>query len=37
MGTHGKTGIDRVLLGSVAERTIRASSVPVLATPAAGD
>lgn len=32
MGTHGRAGIDRVLLGSVAERVIRQTSVPVIAT-----
>jgi len=31
MGTHGRTGIDRTLLGSVTERVLRTSSVPVLA------
>ena len=30
MGTHGRGGIDRLLLGSVAERVVRASDVPVL-------
>jgi len=30
MGTHGRGGIDRLLLGSVAERVVRASQVPVL-------
>ncbi|SEO53971.1 Nucleotide-binding universal stress protein, UspA family [Halorientalis persicus] len=30
MGTHGRTGLQRHLLGSVAERTIRTVSVPVL-------
>ena len=30
MGTHGRTGIDRVLLGSVTEKIIRTSDVPVL-------
>jgi nucleotide-binding universal stress UspA family protein len=30
MGTHGRTGIERYLLGSVAERTVRQSPVPVL-------
>ena len=29
MGTHGRTGLDRFVLGSVAERTLRESSVPV--------
>lgn len=31
MGTHGRSGLDRYLLGSVAENVIRTSSVPVLA------
>lgn len=30
MGTHGRTGLDRVLLGSVAERVVRYAPVPVL-------
>ncbi|MFB6141245.1 MAG: universal stress protein [Halosimplex sp.] len=30
VGTHGRTGIDRRLLGSVTENLIRSSSVPVL-------
>ncbi len=30
MGTHGRTGLDRYLLGSVAERVVRTSDVPVL-------
>ncbi|QIB74984.1 universal stress protein [Halogeometricum borinquense] len=30
MGTHGRGGIDRLLLGSVAEKVVRASMVPVL-------
>jgi nucleotide-binding universal stress UspA family protein len=30
MGTHGRTGLRRVLLGSVAESVIRQSSVPVV-------
>jgi nucleotide-binding universal stress UspA family protein len=30
MGTHGRGGIDRLLLGSVAEKVVRSSSVPVL-------
>jgi len=29
-GTHGRTGLDRYLLGSVAERLVRGSPVPVL-------
>jgi nucleotide-binding universal stress UspA family protein len=34
MGTHGRRGISRVLLGSVAEKTVRLSPVPVLTVPA---
>ena len=30
MGTHGRTGLDRYLLGSVTERVVRKSDVPVL-------
>jgi nucleotide-binding universal stress UspA family protein len=30
MGTHGRSGFDRWLLGSVAERVVRSSPVPVL-------
>jgi nucleotide-binding universal stress UspA family protein len=30
MGTHGRSGLDRLLLGSVTERTVRTSDVPVL-------
>ncbi|MCB9743090.1 MAG: universal stress protein [Alphaproteobacteria bacterium] len=33
MGTHGRTGLKRALLGSVAERVIRESPVPVLIVP----
>ena len=33
MGTHGRTGVSRSLLGSVAERTLRTAPVPVLAVP----
>jgi universal stress protein A len=32
MGTHGRTGLSHLLLGSVAERVIRASPVPVVTT-----
>lgn len=30
MGTHGRKGIERFILGSVTERTVRSSDVPVL-------
>jgi len=30
MGTHGRSGIDRYLIGSVTERVVRRSPVPVL-------
>lgn len=30
MGTHGRSGLERLLIGSVAERVVRASPVPVL-------
>lgn len=30
MATHGRTGLDRVLLGSVTERVLRSVAVPVL-------
>ncbi len=30
MGTHGRTGLDRVVMGSVAERVVRRSPVPVV-------
>ncbi|MBX0323625.1 universal stress protein [Halomicroarcula sp. F13] len=33
MGTHGRGGIDRLLLGSVAERVVRSSPVPVVTVP----
>jgi len=33
MGTHGRTGLQHVLLGSVAERVVRSSPVPVLVVP----
>jgi nucleotide-binding universal stress UspA family protein len=39
IGTHGRTGIDRYLLGSVAEKLVRTSPVPVMTVraPGAGD
>ena len=30
MGTHGRTGIEHVIVGSTAERVVRKSAVPVL-------
>jgi universal stress protein A len=32
MGTHGRTGLDHILLGSVAERVVRKASCAVLTT-----
>jgi len=32
MGTHGRMGLERVLLGSVAEKVIRHAACPVLTT-----
>lgn len=38
LGSHGRTGVPRFLLGSVAERVVRHSTLPVLiARPPAGD
>jgi universal stress protein A len=34
MGTHGRTGLKHVLLGSVAEKVVSLSPVPVLTVPA---
>ena len=36
MGTHGRRGVNRVLLGSDAELVVRYSRVPVLLVPASG-
>jgi universal stress protein A len=30
MGTHGRTGISRVLMGSVAEAVVRSAPCPVI-------
>lgn len=34
LGTHGRTGLARALLGSVAEKTLRLATCPVLIVPA---
>ena len=33
IGTHSRTGIDRLLMGSVAEHVVRHSDIPVLVVP----
>ena len=33
MGTHGRTGLERYLLGSVTEKVVRLADVPVLSVP----
>lgn len=33
MGTHGRSGFDRLVLGSTTERTVRQAEVPVVAVP----
>jgi len=37
MGTHGRSGLDKYLLGSVTERVVRSAEVPVLTVRVAGD
>lgn len=37
LGTHGRTGLDRLVLGSVAERLIRTAEIPVLTVRATDD
>ena len=32
MGTHGRTGLQHILLGSVAERVVRLAPCPVMVT-----
>lgn len=36
MGTHGRSGLDRYVLGSVTEKVLRTVSVPVLVVPMGG-
>ena len=33
IGTHGRTGVSRLLIGSVAEKVVRHASCPVLVVP----
>jgi len=37
MGTHGRTGVERYLLGSVTEKVVRLSDAPVVTVRAGGD
>ena len=37
MGTHGRGGLDRLILGSVAERVVRSADVPVLTVRVSGE
>jgi nucleotide-binding universal stress UspA family protein len=37
MGTHGRRGVDRFLLGSVAEKVVRAADCPVMTVRGTGD
>lgn len=37
IGTHSRSGIDRLLMGSIAETIVRNSEVPVLVVPMLGD
>jgi hypothetical protein len=37
MGTHGRRGVPRALIGSVAERVVRTAPVPVLTVHAPED
>jgi nucleotide-binding universal stress UspA family protein len=37
VGTHGRTGLTHLLLGSVASRIVRTSTVPVVTVPSRGD
>lgn len=36
MGTHGRSGLARAVIGSVADRVIRHSHVPVVLVPLSG-
>ena len=37
LGTHGRTGLDRLVMGSVAEDVLRRAGVPVLIVRATAD
>ncbi|MFB6146035.1 MAG: universal stress protein [Candidatus Nanohaloarchaea archaeon] len=37
MGTHGRTGLEKVALGSVTEKVLRSSKVPVLSVASGGE
>lgn len=37
MGTHGRTGLDRLMLGSTAEKVVRTSDVPVMTVSSRND
>ncbi|MFC6737062.1 universal stress protein, partial [Halolamina salina] len=37
MGSHGRSGISRALLGSVAEKVLRKTKIPVLVVDARGE
>jgi nucleotide-binding universal stress UspA family protein len=37
VGTHNRTGIDRLFMGSIAEHVVRHSKIPVLVVPLKGD
>jgi len=37
MGTHGRSGLDRYLLGSTTEKVVRLAEVPVLSVPMVPD
>ena len=36
LGTHGRSGFERLFLGSVTEKVLRSTHVPVLTIPSAG-
>lgn len=36
LGTHGRTGLDRYLIGSTTEKVVRTADVPVVAVPLSG-